>query len=198
MTSESSSLRLRPSTPQKISGVIRAVASSCTHDDTLVIALSGHGVQFSDEDLLPSGIRETYFCPSDADLADKSTMVKISSIVDFMSHSLAGRKLLLVDACQENRLSVQGQKGTKRIELGSVHENRRSVPAGMAVLFSCSSGQFSWEHEPLGHSVFSHHVIGSDQRCQRLKVSSAIKGVSSDQRCHSDQRSHSDQRCQDS
>jgi len=176
MTSESSSSRLRPSTPQKISGVISAVASSCTHDDTLVIALSGHGVQFSDEDLLPSGIRETYFCPSDADLADKSTMVKISSIVDFMSHSLAGRKLLLVDACQENRLSVQGQKGTKRIELGSVHENRRSVPSGMAVLFSCSSGQFSWEHEPLGHSVFSHHVIGSDRRCQSDRGARTLNG----------------------
>lgn len=160
MTSESSSARLRPTTPRKIADTISAVARSCANDDTLLIALSGHGVQFTDEDLLPTGIRESYFCPTDANLSDKSTLVKISSIVNFMNNSPASRKLLLVDACQENVLSSEGQrKSAKRIELGSVHENRRSVPGGMAVLFSCSSGQFSWEHDAISHSVFSHFVI---------------------------------------
>ena len=160
MSSEAPSARLRPTTPQKVADTIRSVSQSCEEGDTLLIALSGHGVQFSDEDLLPNGVRETYFCPADADLSDKSTLVKISSIIDFMDGSPASRKLLLVDACQEKILSTDGQrKGAKRIELGSVHENRQSVPGGMAVLFSCSSGQYSWEHEPLSHSVFSHHVI---------------------------------------
>jgi formylglycine-generating enzyme required for sulfatase activity len=160
MTSESVSARLRPTTPKKITDVIEAMGRSCAKDDTLVIALSGHGVQFSDEELLPTGVRETYFCPSDANLGDKSTLLKISSIVDAMNQTKASRKLLLVDACQENVLSSQGQKkGGKVIDLGSVHESRRTVPGGIAILFSCSDKQFSWEHPPLGHSVFTYHVI---------------------------------------
>jgi formylglycine-generating enzyme required for sulfatase activity len=160
MTSESESARLRPTTPKKIIDVIEAVGRSCAKDDTLVIALSGHGVQFSDEELLPTGVRETYFCPSDASIGDKSTLLRISSIVDAMNQTKASRKLLLVDACQENVLSSQGQKkGGKVIDLGSVHESRRTVPGGIAILFSCSDKQFSWEHPPLGHSVFTYHVI---------------------------------------
>jgi formylglycine-generating enzyme required for sulfatase activity len=105
-------------------------------------------------------VRETYFCPSDASLSDKSTLLKISTIVDAMNQTKASRKLLLVDACQENVLSSQGQKkGGKVIDLGSVHESRRTVPGGIAILFSCSDKQFSWEHPPLGHSVFTYHVI---------------------------------------
>ncbi|MCE2801495.1 MAG: SUMF1/EgtB/PvdO family nonheme iron enzyme [Planctomycetaceae bacterium] len=160
MTSESVSARLRPTTPKKITDVIEAMGRSCAKDDTLVIALSGHGVQFSDEELLPTGVRETYFCPSDANLGDKSTLLKISSIVDAMNQTKASRKLLLVDACQENVLSSKGQKkGGRVIDLGSVHETRRTVPGGIAILFSCSDKQFSWEHPPLGNSVFTYHVI---------------------------------------
>ena len=160
MSSESRSARLRPTTPKKIADVIKSVVASCANGDTLLISLSGHGVQFSDEELLSSGVRETYFCPSEANLADKASLLKVTSVVDFMNSAAAGRKLLLVDACQEHVLSSEGKKkGAKRIELGSVHENRRSVPGGMAVLFSCSSGQFSWEHDAIGHSVFTYHVI---------------------------------------
>ena len=160
MTSESPNTKLRPASPKKILDVIKSVIRSCGNGDTLVISLSGHGVQFSDEELQESGVRETYFCPSDADLGDKESLVKISEIVQLMNNSPASRKLLLVDACQENVLSAQGKrKSSKKIELGSVHESRRSIPGGMEVIFSCLSGQFSWEHEALEHSVFSYHVI---------------------------------------
>ena len=160
MTSRANSSKLIPSTPKKILSVMDTVASNCANGDTLILSLSGHGVQFSDEPLLPSGIRETYFCPQDADLTDKSSLVKISQIVQLMNDAPASRKLLLIDSCRETVLSQNGRKkSAKRIELGSIYENRRSVPGGMSVLFSCSSNQFSWEHEPLGHSVFTYHVI---------------------------------------
>jgi len=160
MTSDAKSSTLRPSTPAKIATIMKTVANSCGPGDTLVISLSGHGVQFADEELLPSGVRETYFCPEDATLSDKKTLLKISSVVEFINNSAASRKLLLVDACRENVLSDQGKrKSARKIELGSVHESRQSVPTGMAVLFSCSSKQFSWEHDELGHSVFTNYVI---------------------------------------
>ncbi|TWU06016.1 caspase family protein [Stieleria varia] len=160
MTSDASSSPLRPATPQKILRVMKATAASCGPGDTLLISLSGHGVQFADEPPLESGVRETYFCPEDADLSDKSTLLRISEVMEFINQSRASRKLLLVDACRESVLSDRGKsKSAKRIDLGSIHENRESVPSGMAVLFSCSSKQFSWEHQDLKHSVFTNYVI---------------------------------------
>ncbi len=160
MTCDSRSGKLRPSSPERIERVVSSVAASCTDGDTLIVSLTGHGVQFSDEDLLPTGVRETYFCPSDADLSDKSTLLKVSRIVEMMQEAKATQKLLLIDACQEHVLSTNGnRKNAKRIELGSIHESRRSVPGGMTVLFSCKTGQFSWEHDDIQHSVFSYHII---------------------------------------
>ncbi len=160
LTGESDTARLQPTNPEKILDSITAIGRSCLEDDTLVISLSGHGVQFSDEELLPSGVKETYFCPSDADLKKKESLLKISTVVDAMNQTKATKKLLLIDACQENVLSKNGQKkGGKVIDLGSIHETRKTVPGGIAILFSCSDQQFSWEHQPLKHSVFTYHVI---------------------------------------
>ena len=160
MTSDAASATLRPSSPNKIATIIKTVAGSCGPGDTLLVSLSGHGVQFADEQIRPDGTRETYFCPQDATLSNKASMLKISSLMNFMSTSKATQKLLLVDSCRESVLSPTGKrKSAKRIELGSVHESRKSVSGGLSVLFSCSSQQFSWEHEDLQHSVFSNYVI---------------------------------------
>ncbi|MEL7263986.1 MAG: caspase family protein, partial [Planctomycetota bacterium] len=152
--------RLIPSSPRKILRSIQSTIDACETGDTLLISLSGHGVQFIDEQPLPSGIRETYFCPSDAELSDKESLIPISEIYRRMNASSASRKLLLVDACQEHRLSAAGRaKSAKRLRAASVHENRRSVPGGMSVLFSCKNGQFSWEDDELKHGVFTYHVL---------------------------------------
>lgn len=160
LTQDASTTRLRPTTPKKILDRLRTISASCDNGDTLLISFSGHGVQFADEELGNNGVRETYLCPADADLNDKSTLLKSSEVMEILGRSSATRKLFLVDACRENIQSTDAQrKSSRRIELGSVHENRRSVPGGMAVLFSCSSRQFSWEHKDLQHSVFSNFVI---------------------------------------
>ena len=160
MTSDSHSSTLRPSTPEKIARAIKTVAGSCGPGDALIVSLSGHGVQFSDEPVRADGTRETYFCPQDATLSSKASLVKISSLISFMNDSKATRKLLLIDSCRESVLSPTGKrKSAKRIELGTLHESRKSVPGGMSVLFSCSSKQFSWEHDDLGHSVFTNYVV---------------------------------------
>lgn len=151
----------KPYSPKNIIKVITAVSDSCIKGDTLVISLSGHGVQFIDEEPLPSGVHETYFCPESADTGDKSTLLPISRIVEIIDQSEATRKLLLIDACREQmtREGEANSRSARKIKLDAVHENRKSIPGGMAVLFSCKSSQLSWEHDRLGHSVFSHFVI---------------------------------------
>ena len=161
MTSESRNSDLRPTDPRKILNVVRAVSRSCEPADTFIVCLSGHGVQYVNDPLLATGVKESYFCPADADLDDKSTLLKISDLTAIINACRAERKLMLVDACQEEVQSEEGKakSGKRQIQAGSVHESRRSVPKGMATLFSCSNGQSSWQHEPIRHSVFTHFVL---------------------------------------
>ena len=161
MTGDQKNSALKPTTPKKILRVLDTRLKSCGNGDTMLVFLSGHGIQFKDDRLLDSGIRETYFCPEDADKDDKSTLVPVNdAIIKRLNNCAATRKLLLIDACRENVLSEAGQKsGTVLLELSPVHESSRSVPGGMSVLFSCESEQSSWEHAPLKHSVFSYFII---------------------------------------
>ena len=85
MTSDAANSTHRPSTPEKIATIIKTVAGSCEPGDAMLVSLSGHGVQFSDESIGPSGTRETYFCPQDATLSNKVSLMKISSLMDFMN-----------------------------------------------------------------------------------------------------------------
>lgn len=78
VTRHSESAKLKPSNAENIITTIKTRSKSCGANDTLVVSLSGHGVQFEDEPDLESGIKETYFCPENADLDDKSTLIPIS------------------------------------------------------------------------------------------------------------------------
>ena len=171
MTSDAKVTEDLPLNPQMIATKIKTIAASCAAGDTLLVSLSGHGVQFSDEPLKPNGTRDTYFCPQSAKLSNKSSMLRISSLMKFMDESKATQKILLVDSCRESVLSPTAKRksSARRIQVSPVHESRTSVPGGLSVLFSCKSRQFSWEHTDLGHSVFSNFVIAylngrADQR----------------------------------
>jgi formylglycine-generating enzyme required for sulfatase activity len=63
----------------------------------------------------------------------------------------AGSKLVLMDACR-NEMEVKGSK--RSLDLNSVR-----IPKGVAALFSCSSGQRSFEADSLKHGVFFHFVL---------------------------------------
>jgi hypothetical protein len=53
-------------------------------DDSVLIALAGHGVQFRGDD-------ESYFCPADARLADKSTLIPLSVVCRALEASGAAK-----------------------------------------------------------------------------------------------------------
>lgn len=159
MSAESESTRFHPTTPSKIKKVLQTQIKACAKNDTLIISLSGHGVQFADEPIRSDGSRETYFCPGDADLTDKSTLLPISEVFDMVQKCAASRKLILLDCCRNEQLSPDSKtKSSLKIKLDSVHESKRTFPDGMTLLFSCQNKQFSWEHKPLNQSVFSHFV----------------------------------------
>ena len=120
--------------------------------DVVLIAFSGHGVQYRDH-------KASYFCPMDADLADNNTLVSLGEVYKALEESRAGTKVLLVDACR-NDPQAEASRAVQRIKLESVTRSQSErPPGGVAALFSCSAGQHSYESEKLGHGVFFHYVI---------------------------------------
>jgi formylglycine-generating enzyme required for sulfatase activity len=120
--------------------------------DTVLIAFSGHGVQFKDE-------KDCYFCPMDAELADRDTLVSLADIYKRLEKCDANLKVLLVDASRNDPLSALN-KGAQREQLESAtRPQAERPPGGVAALFTCSEGQQSYESPRLKHGVFFHFVI---------------------------------------
>ena len=123
-------------------------------NDRVIVALAGHGVQFARDD-------EGYFCPADAQLNDKSTLIPPSQVHEALTKCGAGFKLLLVDACRNDPLTQLGRDaGRPVVDLPSLSRPLKArEPGGVAVLLSCSTGQRSFEHPDLQHGVLFNFVI---------------------------------------
>ena len=131
---------------------LKLLLDEVDEDDSVLIALAGHGVQFQGE-------TESYFCPADARLADKSTLIPLSEIYKALENSRAGLKVLLVDACRNDPQS-QNSRDREVVKLESVTRPQRTPPpGGVVAFFSCSEGEKAFEHAELKHGVFFHFVI---------------------------------------
>jgi hypothetical protein len=125
-------------------------------DDTLLVVFSGHGIQFKGEDI-------QYFCPQDAKVADKKTLISVNQMYTAMSTMCKARnKLLVVDACRNDPVTGLA-KSAKGIELDPIGVKRTEPPKGLAAIYSCRENEMSWEHPDLKHGVFLHHVIQAFQ-----------------------------------
>jgi formylglycine-generating enzyme len=157
MTSQSTIPARKPNTPTKIADQLERRLKNREHDDTVLVFLSGHGIQLKSDPIAEDGSRETYFCPEEADPGDKSTLLPLSRVMESLSKCEAGRKVLLVDACRDEVTPKNGKKGHE--ELQPVQIDRPPVPKGMIALFSCSPKETSYEFPELGHAVFTHYLL---------------------------------------
>ena len=138
---------------KKVREELEKLLSKLGPDDAVIVALSGHGVQFQ-------GDKTSYFCPVDARLDDKETLLPLNWVYERLDKCKAARKLLLVDACRNDPLSEVGKKGPEGVKLENTPQPQaEAVPKGIAALFSCSEGQASYEDPELKHGVFFHHVL---------------------------------------
>lgn len=113
---------------------LRLLLRSRSPQDTVLIAFSGHGVQFKSSN-------EFYFCAADADLSDTRTLVSLSDVYKALEQCPARFKLLLADACRTDPLSQAGRP-RGQVELESVtRPQTQTLPGGVAAFFSCSQGQ---------------------------------------------------------
>jgi formylglycine-generating enzyme required for sulfatase activity len=123
-----------------------------TRDDTVIVAFAGHGIQFKKDDM-------PYFCPADARLADRTTLISLGEVYKALEQSQAGVKLLLVDACR-NKPRSDFSRARAEVDLESVtRPEGLQPPSGVAALFASSEGQEAYESPTLKHGVFFHFVI---------------------------------------
>ena len=146
--------KLRPSAAnivRKITNMLDEIGEN----DTLLIALNGHGVQYK-------GDATGYFCPVNADLADKKTLVAMDGkegLYGLLEQCRAKRKLLIVNACR-NDPTRDPSFAKQKYDL--VDKDESEVPKGIAALFSCKPGQKSYyypEEAKIKRSMFYHHLI---------------------------------------
>ncbi len=144
----------------KIRKEIELLLPALERDDTLIIALAGHGVQFKGE-------KEPFFCPLDAKLDDKTTLISLDWLYGQLKYDedkdtgcKPRQKLLLVDACRNDPESIIRRTGGSGPGLASVTLPQLApLPEGIVALFSCEEGQEALQHEPLKHGVFFYHVL---------------------------------------
>jgi formylglycine-generating enzyme required for sulfatase activity len=133
-------------TGKNIRAALKALLAKKTRHDTLLVALSGHGLQ-----LKVKKKDEAFFCPCDAQLSDPTTMIGLKELFERLDESGAGVKLLLVDACRND----------PRLGRNVDVDNLPRPPHGTAALFSCASGERAFESPKLGkgHGVFFHFIL---------------------------------------
>lgn len=136
---------------KKIREKLDAFVELCEPRDTLLVAFAGHGVQFAKE-------RDSYFCPADANLDRRDTLLPLADVYARLKSCKAGLKLLLVDACRDDPRAKVNRSPTVNLE-SNTRPQAQVPPGGVAAFFSCSAGEKAFESPDLKHGVFFHFVI---------------------------------------
>ncbi len=158
---------------------IDALLSGKFSDDTVLIALAGHGAEVEvphPDDAEKEKKRTksyTYFIPSDGNLerisystGHSDRLIELGSLFDRLGPGPdkcgAGAKLVLIDACRDRQVAKSSTRRTRGLSPTHV-----TVPVGVNALFSCGPEEEALEMPfvPEGaerarfHGVFFWHVI---------------------------------------
>jgi formylglycine-generating enzyme required for sulfatase activity len=125
-------------------------------EDSLLVALSGHGITRKVKVRDAAGNEQTkssaFFCPIDADIADPESLLSLDDLYAALGRSEARVKVMLVDACRNE--PTEGRSA-------AIAFHTEPPPPSVAALFACSDGEVAWDAGDLGggHGVFFHYVI---------------------------------------
>ncbi len=137
----------------KIQTQLDLLVKDLTPEDSIIVALAGHGVQFVDK-------KVNFYCPLDADPQNKTNLISLTDVYDRLRDCQASRKMLLVDACRNDAVSVASRSNFDKMNLESLTRPQvDDVPEQIIAIFSCAAGQQSWEDDTLKHGIFFGHVL---------------------------------------
>ena len=126
---------------------IKLLAADCKPEDTLIVALSGHGITRR-----VGGKPVAFFAPIDVEITEPDSLLPLDELYATLEKSVARTKVLLVDACRND--PTEGRAA-------AIPFAPEPAPASIAALFACSDGEVAWDAAELGggHGVFFHFVI---------------------------------------
>ncbi len=127
------------------------LARQCDRGDHVLLAFAGHGVQYHGEETM-------YFCPADADLKNRQTLIAVEDVYKTLEGCKADLKVLLMDACRNDPLNQLDRGPLDEFE-SVTRPPKAPPPGGVVALFSCSATQEAMEDRELRHGVFFHYVI---------------------------------------
>ena len=137
-------------TRENIDRTIKHLVEPLSQNDLMLVALSGHGQE------LPSvrkvNDKDAFFCPVDAIREDPKKLFSLSYLTDDILAKNVGKKLVIVDACRD--MPDDSSRGSKGIQGRMI-----ALPEDTAVLFSCRSGQRSFEKAQVKHGLFTHCLL---------------------------------------
>jgi uncharacterized caspase-like protein len=157
----------------KIRHALKTMLRLVDRKDTVLVAFAGQCADFDTTE-------DQFFCPMNARLADKSTLLSLTEISRELERCAAATKLLLVDGY---RLEPKVKSSTEKTETAKseatavepvktpaakpvvadkvvVPQSQSKLRPGKAgALFSCSDGQTAYDHPNGKHSVFFQFVL---------------------------------------
>jgi sulfatase modifying factor 1 len=144
-------------------------------EDMAVVAVSGHGLHYK-------GDKTGYFCPIDAKLDDKRTLIPMDGpggIFDLLKQCKAKQKLLIVNACRNDPTSDVAL-AAQTLQLDDEHPEE--VPEGIAAIYSCMKGQKSYYDPERKLSIFYDHLIRAwkgeyQQGADKVKLENVFEQV---------------------
>ena len=150
-----------------IDAAMQSIAKSGATDGVLLLGFFGHGVQYGSD---------AYYCPFDAGVRDvkdadgkimrdksgtvtlepdPATLVSMQAMLDTLTRSGAGNKILLADCCREDPSRARGLRG--RAFGSSLRVDQ--LPKNCAALFACSEGERAFEHDEWNHGAFTKALL---------------------------------------
>lgn len=123
-------------------------------EDIVLIGFAGHGTQLSLPDKDGREKEDAFFCPADAILGKRETLISLTGLVDILGRR-GGINLVMVDACRDDPSPSRSTRSIKGNELDG------KLPSKTAMIFSCSANQQAFETKQAGggHGVFFYHVL---------------------------------------
>jgi uncharacterized caspase-like protein len=142
--------------------------------DLLFIAMSGHGIQLTQEQIDDSRLSDeekekegskllqARFTAVDSDNSNVEklarTTLSIPLIYEMVSRSNVTHKMMLVDACR----NAPTQRDDHARSAYAIRTKSIDIvphpPAGIALLQSCSKGEKSYEDTALGYGIFTYYI----------------------------------------
>lgn len=133
---------------EEIIAELTAVAAATDSDDLLLFYFSGHGVEKDGESYLMPQIGKG--------IAPEVTGLSIQHFKKIMEGAKARAKVIILDACHSG--TDGPAKGSEKMSEKFIL-NAFKQAAGMAILSSCSSNQFSYEWKEMQCSVSTYYLL---------------------------------------